>query len=79
MKLNTLRAIGINLTIEDLFDDGGFSLIGVNEALLGTHAREDSFSEGEGEGEGEGKGGGGRAEELTDAELEELLRGKVGM
>lgn len=35
MKLNTLKTLGINLQIEDLFDEEGFSLANVNNTLLG--------------------------------------------
>ncbi len=34
MKLNTLKTLGINLQIDDLFDEGGFSLANVNNTLL---------------------------------------------
>ena len=35
MKLNALRGLGINLKIEDLFDEEGFSLADVNDTLMG--------------------------------------------
>ena len=33
MKLNALKSLGFNLKIEDLFDEEGFSLSEVNQAL----------------------------------------------
>ena len=35
MKLNALKGLGINLKIEDLFDEEGFSLADLNETLVG--------------------------------------------
>jgi hypothetical protein len=33
MKLSSLKSLGFNLKIEDLFDEEGFSLSEVNQAL----------------------------------------------
>ena len=38
MKLNALKGLGINLKIEDLFDEEGFSLADVNDTLVGEQA-----------------------------------------
>ena len=37
MKLHSLKSLGFNLKIEDLFDDEGFSLSEVNQALRRPH------------------------------------------
>lgn len=41
MKLNALKGLGINLKIEDLFDEEGFSLADVNDTLVGEEAVQD--------------------------------------
>ena len=59
MKLHSLKSLGFNLKIEDLFDEEGFSLSEVNRALR-KPIQETSQVRGEGGGgRGEGGGGGG--------------------